>query len=40
MGWIGATALAVSGWVLPAVVPGLIAVGLLLALHESRPQVV
>jgi ABC-2 type transport system permease protein len=39
MGWIGATALAVSGWALAAVIPALIALGLLLALHESRPRV-
>ncbi len=37
LGWIGATALAVSGWALAAIIPALIALGLLLALHESRP---
>lgn len=36
--WIGATALAVSGWPLLALLPALIASGLLLALHESRPR--
>lgn len=38
LGWIGATGLAVSGWPLPAIIPALIALGLLLALHESRPR--
>jgi ABC-2 type transport system permease protein len=38
MGWIGATALAVSGWALAAIIPALISLGLLLALHESRPR--
>ena len=37
-GWIGATGLAVSGWPLVAIVPALISLGLMLALHESRPQ--
>jgi ABC-2 type transport system permease protein len=37
LGWIGATGLAVSGWPLAALVPALISLGLLLALHESRP---
>lgn len=37
-GWIGATGLAVAGWPLAAIVPALIALGLLLALHESRPR--
>ncbi len=36
--WIGATGLAVSGWPLAALIPALIALGLLLALHESRPR--
>jgi len=39
LGWIGATALAVSGWALAAIVPALISLGLVLALHESRPRV-
>lgn len=38
LGWIGATALAVSGWPLAAILPALISLGLLLALHESRPR--
>lgn len=38
LGWIGATALAVWGWPLVAIVPALISLGLLLALHESRPR--
>lgn len=38
LGWISATALAVSGWPLLAIIPALIALGLLLALHESRPK--
>ena len=37
-GWIGATGLAVSGWPLLAIIPALIALGLMLALHESRPK--
>ncbi len=37
-GWVGATGLAVSGWPLLALIPALIALGLLLALHESRPR--
>lgn len=37
-GWVGATGLAVSGWPLLALIPALIALGLLLALHESRPK--
>jgi ABC-2 type transport system permease protein len=40
MGWMGATTLAVWGWPLLAIVPALISLGLLLALHESRPNVV
>jgi ABC-2 type transport system permease protein len=38
LGWIGATGLAVAGWPLAAIVPALISLGLLLALHESRPK--
>lgn len=37
MGWIGATALAVAGLPLASIIPAIIALGLLLALHESRP---
>ena len=37
MGWIGATALAVAGMPLASIIPAIIALGLLLALHESRP---
>ena len=37
-GWIGATGLAISGWPLLAIIPALIALGLMLALHESRPK--
>lgn len=37
-GWIVATAAAVSGWALAAIIPALISLGLLLALHESRPR--
>ncbi len=37
IGWTVATAMAVSGWALPAIIPALIALGVLLALHESRP---
>jgi ABC-2 type transport system permease protein len=39
MGWIGATGLAVSGWAIFAILPALVSLGLLLALHESRPPV-
>jgi ABC-2 type transport system permease protein len=35
-GWMGATALAVAGQPLLAIVPAIIALGLVLALHESR----
>ena len=35
-GWVSATGLAVSGWPLLALIPALIALGLVLALHESR----
>ncbi len=38
LAWIGATGLAVSGWPLAALIPALMALGLLLALHESRPR--
>lgn len=38
LGWIGATGVAVSGWPLLAIIPALISLGLLLALHESRPR--
>lgn len=38
LGWIGATGLAVSGWPLPAIIPAMISLGLMLALHESRPK--
>jgi ABC-2 type transport system permease protein len=38
VGWIGATALAVSGWAIASIIPALISLGLLLALHESRPR--
>lgn len=37
LGWIGATGLAVSGWALAAIIPAIISLGLMLALHESRP---
>jgi ABC-2 type transport system permease protein len=36
--WVGATGLAVVGWPLASIIPVLIALGLLLALHESRPK--
>lgn len=36
--WMGATFLAVRGWPLIALAPALVALGLLLALHESRPR--
>jgi ABC-2 type transport system permease protein len=35
--WTGATWFAVFGWPLISIIPALIALGLLLALHESRP---
>jgi ABC-2 type transport system permease protein len=35
-GWAGATGLAVAGWAIVAVIPALISLGVLLALHESR----
>lgn len=37
-GWITATGAAVSGWPLLAIIPAIIALGLMLALHESRPK--
>lgn len=37
-GWTAATALAVSGWALASIIPALIALGVLLAMHESRPK--
>ncbi|MGH6951347.1 MAG: hypothetical protein ACREH4_10760, partial [Vitreimonas sp.] len=37
-GWTGSTAFAVSGWALASIIPGLIALGVLLAMHESRPK--
>ena len=36
--WEGATFLAVRGWPLIALAPAVVALGLLLALHESRPR--
>jgi ABC-2 type transport system permease protein len=38
LGWIGATGLAVSGWAIAAIIPAIIAMGFMLALHESRPK--
>ena len=38
LGWIGATGLAVAGWALAAIIPAIVSLGLLLALHESRPK--
>ncbi|WP_395647144.1 hypothetical protein [Terricaulis sp.] len=38
LGWVAATAAAVSGWEIVAILPTLIALGALLALHESRPK--
>ncbi|MBI3439708.1 MAG: hypothetical protein HY054_13865 [Proteobacteria bacterium] len=40
MSWVSATGISVSGWALAAIIPVLIASGLLLAMHESRPKVV
>ena len=37
LGWVGATGLAVSGWALAAIIPAIISLGFMLALHESRP---
>jgi ABC-2 type transport system permease protein len=38
LSWVGATGLAVAGWALASIIPVLIASGLLLAMHESRPK--
>lgn len=38
MGWIGATGLAISGWAIAAIIPAIISLGFMLALHESRPK--
>lgn len=38
LGWVAATAAAVSGWEIVAIIPAIIALGALLALHESRPK--
>lgn len=38
LGWVSATALAVGGYPLFAIIPALIALGLVLALHESRER--
>ena len=38
MSWVAATGLAVAGWAIASVIPVLIAWGLLLAMHESRPK--
>ena len=38
LGWIGATGLAVSGWAPAAIIPAIISLGFMLALHESRPK--
>ncbi|MGQ0531555.1 MAG: hypothetical protein ACT4OF_02550 [Caulobacteraceae bacterium] len=38
LGWIGATGLAVSGWPLASIIPAIISLGIMLALHESRPR--
>jgi len=38
LGWVSATGLCVAGWWMVALIPGLIALGLLLALHESRKK--
>jgi len=38
LSWIAATGLAVAGWPLAAIIPAVIALGLLLALHESRTK--
>jgi hypothetical protein len=37
MGWIGATGLAISGWAIAAIIPTIISLGFMAALHESRP---
>jgi ABC-2 type transport system permease protein len=36
--WVGATGLAVAGWAIASIIPALMALGLLLALHESRQK--
>lgn len=38
MSWVAATGLAVAGWAIASIIPVLIASGLLLAMHESRPK--
>lgn len=38
LGWVSATGLAVAGMPLFAVIPAIIALGVVLALHESRPK--
>ncbi|MGD9968566.1 MAG: hypothetical protein AB7T59_18765 [Hyphomonadaceae bacterium] len=38
LGWIAATGLAVAGWPLPAIIPAIISLGFMLALHESRAK--
>jgi ABC-2 type transport system permease protein len=38
LSWASATGLAVAGWALASIIPVLIASGLLLAMHESRPK--
>jgi ABC-2 type transport system permease protein len=38
IGWIGATGLAVAGWPLASIIPAIISLGFMLALHESRPK--
>ncbi|MFZ2031966.1 MAG: hypothetical protein WAU68_16765 [Vitreimonas sp.] len=38
LSWVGATGLAVAGWAVASIIPVLIAAGLLLAMHESRPK--
>jgi len=38
LGWIAATGLAVSGWALAAIIPAIISLGFMAALHESRPK--
>lgn len=38
LGWVAATGLAVSGWAIAAIIPAIISLGFMLALHESRPK--
>jgi len=38
LSWVSATGLAVAGWAIASIIPVLIAAGLLLAMHESRPK--